>query len=411
MLARAMIFAALIECYHNSFDAGVGPARHSPDFILNVLEAGDADTAKAALQLDPRLTSTDQGALAVAVAHRVRKDENLAKNFIDIELGEGVLVVTFDAKANEARITEALASVGKAGLLAKPGDKIGDGVSSDLFIYALEATPTVAEGLIAEMREAYKLDEDAAPVILADIKTVWEAECAILGLDPTRFGPDQLATRAVTLAQAKALFTEAYGESALQSLISQNMAGDNGLMATIPADEQGQRDRILRVMAGRGTLPGIMVANEGVCENAELKRVFGILATKIGERKLVATGKLRVTESDAVYADLADDLSVAIVEADDAAFVTSLFTRLVDTGMAVMTPARKSAISAKLTESFADAAKQARGLRGVARNILSAAGIIRPAIAEAAFAAQASVVKHGVPAVDPTVASLDAIFA
>lgn len=161
--ARKAAFAALLSCYHNSFTESVkGVFRHSLEFIRKVVSEGK----KEALATDPRMTSTSEGAVAIAIAKQIMRNDRAAKNFIDIELAEGAFVVSFekDLKADEA--VAIVSTMGKTGVLARPKDKIGEGIISDILILAVEPTQQVAEAFLKEARSA--VDEANVPDTAGD---------------------------------------------------------------------------------------------------------------------------------------------------------------------------------------------------------------------------------------------------
>jgi hypothetical protein len=149
--ARKAAFAALLSVYHNSFTESVkGVFRHSLEFIRRALSEGK----KEALGADPRMTSTSEGAVAIAIAKQIMRNERAARNFIDIELAEGAFVVSFEKELKADEAVAIVSTMGKTGVLARPKDKIGEGIVSDILILAVEPTQQVAEAFLKEARSA-----------------------------------------------------------------------------------------------------------------------------------------------------------------------------------------------------------------------------------------------------------------
>lgn len=157
---RRAAFATLLACYHNSFANSTTEHRHSEEFIRKCLAEAGPDAARGAFGVDPRMTSTDGGAIAVGIAKRVMTNEKASKSFIDVELGEGVFIATFDKDIKPEAAITVVNPIGKVAQLCKPGDKIGEGLEADITILAIEPQMEIAEAILAEARGA-KLDENS----------------------------------------------------------------------------------------------------------------------------------------------------------------------------------------------------------------------------------------------------------
>jgi hypothetical protein len=156
ILDRRAAFASVLANYHNSFANATNEHRHSPEFVKAVLKEGKAG-AVAALKTDPRLTSTDFGAVAAGIARTVMTNESAKRAFIDIEIGEGAYIVSFDENVQRETAANVLAASGAVAPLCRPGDKIGEGIVSDLLIFAVEPTAQIAESFVKA--EKTRLDE------------------------------------------------------------------------------------------------------------------------------------------------------------------------------------------------------------------------------------------------------------
>lgn len=159
---RKIAFRTLLAHYDNSF---ANDQRHSSGFIQRVVmdEAGSK-----ALKLDPALTSTDLGAVAADLGRAIVNNGRLAKSFVDIELMEGQLVVTFDKDVNVAMASQVCGTVGEVGRLCKPGDNIGESIVSDVLMLAINPTQVRVES--AKQRFLHPLDEASVGKI---DKVVW----------------------------------------------------------------------------------------------------------------------------------------------------------------------------------------------------------------------------------------------
>jgi hypothetical protein len=155
---RRAAFATLLACYHNSFANSTTEHRHSEEFIKKCLAEAGPDAARGAFGIDPRMTSTDPGAIAVGIARRVMTNEKASKSFIDVELGEGCFIATFDKDIKPEAAITVMNPVGKVAQLCKPGDKIGEGLEADVTILFIEPQMEVAEAILAEAKGT-KLDE------------------------------------------------------------------------------------------------------------------------------------------------------------------------------------------------------------------------------------------------------------
>lgn len=147
---RRAAFATLLACYHNDFANCTDEHKHSLAYVHKVLK--EAGAPVGALSLDPRLTSTDAGAIAVGIAKRVTTNEKASKSFIDVEIGEGMFLVSFDKEIKTEAAIGVVSPMGKIAQLCKPGDKIGEGLESDMTILAIEPAQQVAEGFVQEAK-------------------------------------------------------------------------------------------------------------------------------------------------------------------------------------------------------------------------------------------------------------------
>ncbi len=170
LAARKSAFATLVANYHNSFEnVAEGTISHSPKFIKQVISCLEAVDAKAALATDPRLTSTNSGAIAVGIARRVMTNEKASRAFVDIEIGESAFITTFDKDITPAQAISVLGPVGTVAQLCKFGDKIGEGMVSDILILAVEPQQAVAESILAEEKNLLTESEIGVHVIPDDL--------------------------------------------------------------------------------------------------------------------------------------------------------------------------------------------------------------------------------------------------
>jgi len=421
---RRQAFQTLLAHYHNSFEnpSKDEAVRHSPNYLLNLLDTGKPDEVVEAVRLDPRLTATDEGGVAVQIARRVMTDPELSKNFIDLELAEdGSCVVYFDAKAKEARVSEALKAIGDAGILARPGQKIGEGITSDLFLVAVSPQAAVRESLLKEMRDSLVEEEDEDEDDEDDDKddkddddekddedddkdeddkkkgkgkkkkdestpAPWQMECQILGIDQDDHSPEALKARPVSLQQIKALFVETYGAKALTDALNGELVGAGELRAPAPATEDDQRGRLLRMLSSRKALPGTMRADE----SAGFQAVWNILMKRMADAKAEKRGKFQVLEAEA-FTKLVNDVAADLSEAAPADLDDLFLRAAIDNGVRPLTENLKTAASRRLAEALAaeDRNPAARVLQIVAKASAIRAGILPAALAEAAEAAQA----------------------
>lgn len=196
LAARQTAFAALLACYHNSFANESAVIRHSPEFIKRACmhEAG-----KAAMQLDPRLTSTNTGAVAVGIAKSVMTNETASRSLIDVEIAGDTYVVTFDDRVKTEALVSTLAPIGQAAVLCKPGDQIGTGLIAKCSIFAVEPTQQVSEAFVDMAHEV--LEEAASPLskaVATSIKS-WGKEIGV----PVR----------TKVSQGKSTFVQAWQHS------------------------------------------------------------------------------------------------------------------------------------------------------------------------------------------------------
>lgn len=426
--ARRARFAKFLECYHNSFAGDAdGVFTHSPEYIAKVVEAAQGNSALAAdaLRLDPRLTSTDLGAVAFSVAKAVAEDKQLAPHFLDIELVESTMIVYFESKAEIEKAKKVLGECGRVGLIGSPGDRISDSVVSDLFIVTLEAAPAVHEAVVTEMKKKFppfmkkgksKDDKDSCDGDdkekggdpSADEKDGAKEsyspadECAALGLAEAVFGDEPLALCTAGAEGVRAAFADVYGAAALELALKAKI-GES--LAPEADDAAGQRNRLLRLLAARGHIAGGKAAG------------LGEALDKVVAEHVKASG---VVEGKA-FDEAADTLALAldaVVESADGIY-TLFVERVLDTGAAALTPERTAALVAHLKEAAAkDEAAHARVVARCLRSIASVAmferGAFRSAaVAEAVAAWSAYVAEATKPAtapVDPLAGVIDAML-
>ena len=164
--ARREAFRTLVENYENDLSSDdAAAAKHSRAFIKRAIAKGCYEAVTAT---DPRLTSTSPGAIAIGIAKQIMSNQKAAKAFIDIEIAEGIegfgYLISFDKSAkNGDEVMPLIATQGDAAVICKPGDKIGEGVLSDLLLVAIDPMPTVVEaalkpyeGALAEAKKRKK---------------------------------------------------------------------------------------------------------------------------------------------------------------------------------------------------------------------------------------------------------------
>ena len=135
--------------------AGESVNKHSIDWIRAVndmvVETGDVPFGTYLLGLDPNVTSTDLGHVALALASDI-EESNLSDKFIDMDLISGRIHLYFDGEQDIAEsITNFLAEYGNAELIAKPGESVGNGEVSDIYIAALDPVAEATEALESAM--------------------------------------------------------------------------------------------------------------------------------------------------------------------------------------------------------------------------------------------------------------------
>lgn len=412
---RRAVFANLLACYHNSFaGAASGVIEHSPGFIARVVEASNADPqlAAATLRLDPRLTATDQGAVAFSIAKAVSEDKQLAPNFIDLEMCEDALMVYFESKTEIAKAQKVLSEVARVGIVAKPGDRISDSVTSDIFILAVQTNPQVSEAVVAEMKKKMpaflrKKKGDKAKDDKADDKCDGDgdgdkgndkssdeddgakesyrpgAECAHYGLEEGVFGDESLARLETSPEAVKAVYKGLFGERALRAALAATIDESGAPEAD---DENGQRNRLLRILAGRGYLAGAAPAPAWDAPVVEgLNKVTAGLVASAEKWPAFENSPHRVAASNEDYAAAVDEVAVAIdtnlAEAGDVfkAFVD----RVADQGLEAVTEEKRAALLAKIKEAAAknEAAVIARCLTALANVHLFERGMFTNAAA------------------------------
>ncbi len=370
--ARRAAFALLVQHYHNDFSGGAGGVfEHSAAFIANIVEA-ESPAGAAALHLDPRLTSTDIGAVAYTVAKAVSEDKQLAPDFLDLELAGDTLVAYFEEHADPEKIKRVLSEVGAIGILAKPLDRISDNVVADLFIIAVAPAKDIAEAVVADMRkrmlpEAKVVEAPAAAAVQQPVDTVPAATevvpaavvdadaamCEAMGLKSEFWGAKAMEACPVTAQETNALFAEAFGAKAAEKVLD--------------------RDDMVRVLAVKGHFAA---------------------PTSLGEALDVAVGRFLVDRAAIVdqaskgkltseqYENFVDDLAVTIDGAakDDALY--GLFVdQIVDLRMEKLTAERKAALVERVRKAGKTVEEHqkvvARTLRAVAQEILVARGLLR----------------------------------
>lgn len=165
---RRSVFSAVLAAYHNDFANLAEGQRHSTQFIQNALKLDEA-AAKAALQADPRLTSTDDGAVAIGIAKMVSAHEKCSRSFIDVEIGESAYLVSFDRDVQPQQAISIVSPMGTVAQLCKPGDKLGEDIVSDILILACEPMAPVVEAMIEDAKAVIEEGKhaDAAAVAQA----------------------------------------------------------------------------------------------------------------------------------------------------------------------------------------------------------------------------------------------------
>lgn len=444
--ARRAAFAQLVALYHNDF-AGLreGVYEHSAQFIENVVANAGADLATAVLSLDPRLTSTDTGAVAFAIAKAVAEDKRLAPEFLDVEVvGDGRLVVYFEEKANPELIRTVLGGVGGVGILARPGERLSENIVADLFAVVVEPGQAVAESVVAEMRKRMgpkkavaKALKDEKPCVEHDevvvqgepIKVAVElnhlptgrpenlsegyddaAECRAAGLDAAVYGDEALSACAATPAQVAALFAEAFGERAQAQVAAAVVEGSKAPSA---GDDYALRNRMIRALAAHGYVAGVAESSLPAAAAVEVDKFF--------EDRREDVDRARRGELDgSVYEAMVDDLAVAIDAAMDGdAVYESFVERVVDLRLPALDAGRRAALAERVRRAGKDVAEHqevvARALRAVARTVMVENGLLRsPELVEAAAAVASYVADAAAgkqpPAADPLLCVVDSIL-
>ncbi len=405
--SRRLRFAKFIECYHNSFTGPVGGVfSHSPGFVERVVEGAEPAQAADTLRLDPRLTSTDQGAVAFAVAKAVSEDAILAPSFIDIELAEDTLVVSFTEHADVEKAKGKLGEVGRVGVLASPGDRISDSVVSDMYMLVVEAKAEMAESVVTEMKKKMppflrkgakaKGDEKCGDDEKGGDKSSDENDgaresapvsCAAYKLAEAVFDDLPLEGCAATYEGVSAAFVSLFGAKALQMAVA----------ATV--SESANRNRLIRIMAGRGYLP---VTGDPVVVG------LGESLDKIVAEKAKVTG---LSESPEAYDAALDELAVALDEAIEApAAIFKLYVeRVLDLGLA---KADHAALVARLEAAASknEGLVIARCLRALSNAALFERGVFRDAAVRDAVAAVAAYVAEATKPAPAPADPLDAVL-
>jgi hypothetical protein len=355
---RKLTFLKMIECYSNSFEGEKnGIYSHDRRYLKKLLEAqGDAkDVSSAAMRLDPRLTSTETGAVVYSLARVISEDKELAPNFIDIELADKTLVLYFDHKTKAEVINRVVGESGTIGFLARPTDRLSDTIISDMYVVALDPKSAVQESIVKDMKKRFM--PEAAPVTAPSVPAVNELgatnatgagagsddsdtrdsddneneeddekdgkskkksadkkdkaqekddletesvrqECKELGLEEALF-VDKLSSCTLTKQVVEAIFKRYMGESSVSKVLVAPIAGNKITVG----NELQERDRLLRVLASKGLMSGKI--DLSVPESV----------TKVIESfkdKMTQKGDLSFPVSDMQYSDLVDEVVVAL---------------------------------------------------------------------------------------------------
>ncbi len=405
--ARRAAFGHTLLHYHNSFAGDrEGVFEHSPGFIANLVEADQPTLAQQALRLDPRLTSTDAGAVAFAVAKAVSMDKQLAPDFVDVEIVESMMLVYFESKAQADKIKAVLGECGRVGIITKPQSRISDTVVADLWTVAIEPAAKVAESVVAEMRARFlpKVVENkpaaqppvnaaapaAAPVVTPD--PISEAHCKLLGLDLSKWSAAAIAAGGVKDDAVRALFAETFGSKSVEKV------ADAASMA---------RSLVAHGYAGpKSMLP-----------EAATAAVDAFLAARASLAEQIVAGTLPAPRYDAVLDDLAVALDAVL---EDAPAVYGLFfDRVADLRTEAVDEARRAALIDRIRKTGASIEEHqaviAKALRAIARTAMVERGLLRTReLAEAraslaAYLAAATKVPEAAPApADPLACVVDA---
>lgn len=345
---RKAVFQHFMSNFHCSFTGGKdGVFEHSRVYLRKLLESPDKSLSAEAMRLDPRLTSTDHGAIAYSMAKAISEDKELAPHFLDIELADKTLVVYFEHQAKAAKIERILAEVGAIGILSKPGERLSDHVVSDLYIIALDPAPKVVESVVAEMKKTFapaaaapvKIDEigqpgdggssevrdndpdstesdeedkpkdkkkSAAKKDKAAEKDELEsvrAEAKELGLNETVF-VDKLSTCVLPKADVVSMFKSYLGEKSVAAVLSADIAGNK----VTAGDELAERDRLIRVLASRGLLEGGVTPTVDASVLSVIEQHADAIDTKDG---------IRFVKSEEQWSNLVEDIAVAVNNAQE----------------------------------------------------------------------------------------------
>ena len=369
--SRREVFANFLANYHNSFAGRNGDlVEHSPLFIRKVVESSAAPfLAASTLKLDPKLTSTDQGAVAYSIAKAVSEDKQIAPSFLDIELADKTLMVYFEASAPIDKVEKRLAETGKVGIVARPGMLISDGIESDLFILAVEPSEKVSEAVVVEMKKKMpaflkkkgdkgkdKKDdskdcsgdgqEESAPA--ADGSYTPVDEVTHYGLAEDVFGDEGLAACTADAGAVRAVFASLYGEKATVAALSAKISESSAPLAD---DLNGQRNRLLRIMAGRGVLPhGAEITWPAPVAEAISKAIAGLVA---GDKWQLVEGKGRTATASEVFEAARDEIAIAIdaVTEDIEEVYESFVDRVVDLGLTAPNEEKRAALVARVAEA------------------------------------------------------------
>ena len=393
---RRAVFQNFLACYHNSFAGPVaGVVEHSPGFIHRVVEASAADPSLAAatLRLDPRLTATDQGAVAFSIAKAVSEDKQLAPHFIDLELVEDVITAYFEARVEIAKAEKVLGEVAKVGIISKPGDRISDQTVSDVYIVAIETNKGVGESIVEKMKgkmppflkkkvkdkdgdcpESEK-GGDASPDEKDGAREGLEyrpgVEAAHYNLPEDVFGDEALAACTALPEGVKAVYRSLYSPKALDAAMSVTIEES---AAPDKDDANGQRNRLLRILAGRGYLAA------GAPAPAWGESVVGGVA-KVTEA--FAADKAAFAEGVAVspeaYARAVEEVAVALDASIEktADILEAVADRILDQGLEAVSAEKRAAVLARIQAAASknEGAVVARCLTSLANAAMFEAGL------------------------------------
>jgi len=132
---------------------------HSREFIDTVIdyvvETGEVENGAKMLEASPRLTSTKLGRFVLEALSRIEENERIRDLYYDMEIADGSPVFYF-AKGDkgseiEEEATEVLSAFGDVDVVAKPGDRMGEGIVSDFYVIAISPTNQQIEAFYDEV--------------------------------------------------------------------------------------------------------------------------------------------------------------------------------------------------------------------------------------------------------------------